>query len=106
MRLLIRAFNGRFGRVMADLIAEGQSDPVVLRNLYDRHVGRRRAEAAAEVGRATAAGEFPADTDAELLLDAIFGPIYFRLLLGSGPLTEAYGEALVTQVLRGLRSDR
>src|ERR1039457_4608379 len=37
MRRLIVEINGLFGKVMADLIAEGQSDPAVLRELYEGH---------------------------------------------------------------------
>ncbi len=103
VRRLVGAFNGLFGRVMADLIAEGQSDPAVARDLYDRHVAPRRAATVADVERGKAAGEFAADADAELLVDAIFAPFYYRLLLRSAPLTERYAEALVTQVLRGVR---
>ena len=99
-RRLVRAFNGPFGRVMADLIAEGQGDPAVLRQLYDEHVGPRRAATAAEVDRAKADGGLAADTDADLLMDGIFGPIYFRLLMGL-PLTEAYADGLVGQALGG-----
>src|SRR5260370_16124596 len=40
----------------------------------------------------------------ELLNDAIFGAIYYRVLLRSGPLTRRVGEELVEQVLRGHRS--
>ena len=103
VRWLIGEFNGLFGKVMADLIAEGQSEPAVLRELYDQHMVRRRAATAADVERGKAAGEFRADADPEILIDAIFGPIYFRLLVRSAPLTEAYGDALVDQVLRGVR---
>ncbi len=101
---LIGAFNGLFGKVMADLIAEGQSEPIILRDLYERHVGRRRAAAIAEIERGKAAGELRPDTDPELLIDALFGAIYYRLLLRSAPLTEQYGERLVDQVFRGFRS--
>src|SRR5690348_4378536 len=38
MRRLIREVNGLFGKVVADLIAEGQSDPSILRDFYERHV--------------------------------------------------------------------
>jgi len=104
VRLLIQGFNGLFGKVMADLIAEGQSEPEILRDLYQQHMRPRRAGAIADVERAKANGEFRRDTDAELLVDSIVGPIYFRLLLRFAPLTEAYGEALVEQVLRGARA--
>jgi hypothetical protein len=43
VRKLIAALKGGFGKVMADLIAEGQSEPAVLRDLFDQHVSVRRA---------------------------------------------------------------
>lgn len=105
VRILIGEFNGLFGRFFADLIAEGQSDSAVLRELYDKHIAVRRASAAADVERGKATGEFSADTDPILLIDALFGPIYLRLLLKFAPLTEEYGNELVDQVLRGVRPD-
>ncbi len=104
VRLLIQGFNGLFGKVMADLIAEGQSEGAILRDLFQQHMQPRRAAALADVEWGKATGEFRADTDAELLADSLVGPIYFRLLLRFAPLTEAYGEALVDQVLRGARA--
>lgn len=103
VRRLIAAFNGLFGKVMADMIAEGQSEPSILQELFAQHIGQRRAASISEVERGKAAGEFAADVDPELLIDAVFAPIYFRLLVRNAPLTEAYGEALVSQVLRGLQ---
>ena len=99
MKHLVSAFNGLFGKVMAELIAEGQSDPAVLRELYDRHIGPRRAATIADIERGKASGEFASDIDPELLVDAIFGPVYYRLLLRLTPLTETYGEDLIDQVL-------
>jgi AcrR family transcriptional regulator len=101
MRRLIKEFNGLFGKVMAELIAEGQSDPSILKELYERHVRLRRESTVADIERGKANGEFAADVDPELLIDAIFGPIYYRMLLGLGPLTEQYGNGLISQAVRG-----
>ena len=106
MRRLIREVNGLFGKVVADLIAEGQSDPSILRDFYERHVALRRASAVADIERGKLAGEFSADTDAELLVEAIFGPVYYRLLLRFAPLTEKYGNDLIDQVLLGVLKER
>jgi AcrR family transcriptional regulator len=103
MRRLIKEFNGLFGKVMADLIAEGQSDPAILQELYERHIRLRRASAIADIERGKTGGEFSADTDAELLVDAIIGPVYYRLLLRFAPLTEKYANDLIDQVLLGVR---
>jgi hypothetical protein len=103
VRRLIRALNGLFGKVLADLIAEGQSEPAILQDLHEQHMKSRRAATAADVERGKAAGEFAADIDPQLLIDSLFSPVFFRLLLRQGPLTERYGDALVDQVLRGAR---
>ena len=54
MRRLIVQINGLFGKVMADLIAEGQSDPAVLRELYEGHIRVRRASTVADIERGKA----------------------------------------------------
>jgi AcrR family transcriptional regulator len=103
VRRVIVEFNDLFGKVIGELIAEGQSDPKVLQELYEQHIGVRRAKAAADIERGKVSGEFSADTDAELLVDQIFGPIYYRMLLRITPLDQAFGDKLVDQILRGVR---
>ncbi len=99
---LIVEFNGLFGKVMAGLIAEGQSDPAVLHELYNQHILPSRNATVAEIVRGMATGEFSPDNDPALVVDTIFSPLYFRLLLQGEPLTELYGDALVSQALRNL----
>ncbi len=105
VRSLIDAFNGPFGRIVAGLIAEGQSEPSVLKEFFDRWVSPRRNATIADLQRGKDAGELRSDTGPELLNDAIFGGIYYRMLLRSGPLTRRFGEELVEQVIRGHRSE-
>src|ERR1700676_2671678 len=100
VRSLIDAFNGPFGKIVAGLIAEGQSEPAVLQEFFDRWVSPRRNATIADLQRGKDAGEMETDTEPELLNDAIFGAIYYRMLLHSGPLTRRFGEELVEQVLR------
>ena len=102
VRLLVKRFNGLFGRVLAELIAEGQSDPAVLKTLNERHLRDRRAATVGDVKRAQSAGELPAGLDPEVFVDAIFGPLYYRLMIRNAPLTEPYGDALVDQAFRNL----
>jgi AcrR family transcriptional regulator len=104
VRRLIDAFNGPFGKIVAGLIAEGQSEPAVLQEFFDRWVSPRRNATIADLQRGKNSGELRSETEPELLNDAIFGAIYYRLLLRSGPLTRRFGEELVEQVIRGHRS--
>jgi AcrR family transcriptional regulator len=104
VRRLIDAFNGPFGKIVAGLIAEGQSEPAILREFFDRWVSPRRNATIADLQRGRNAGELRSETEPELLNDTIFGAIYYRLLVRSGPLTRRFGEELVEQVIRGHRS--
>jgi AcrR family transcriptional regulator len=99
VRHLIAALNGSFGKVMADLIAEGQSDAGLLKDLFEQHVRERRDATIAEIERGKVSGEFPARLDAVLAVDAMVGAIYYRHLLRFAPLTEEYGERLVDQMI-------
>src|SRR5580692_56979 len=103
VRRLIDAFNGPFGKIVAGLIAEGQSEPAIRQAFFGRWVGPRRIATIADLQRAKNAGELSSDTEPDLLNDAIFGAIYYRFLLGSGPFTRRFGEELVEQVIRGHR---
>jgi len=104
VRRLIDAFNGPFGPIVAGLVAEGQSDPDIRQAFFDRWVSPRRSATIADLQRGKATGELRGETEPELLNDSIFGAIYYRLLLRSGPLTRRFGEELVEQVLRGHRA--
>jgi hypothetical protein len=45
--------------------------------------------------------ELGPDEEPERLNDEMFGAIYYRMLLRSGPLTKRFGEDLVEQVICG-----
>jgi AcrR family transcriptional regulator len=104
VRSLIDAFNGPFGKIVAGLIAEGQSEPAIRQAFFDRWVSPRRTATIADLERAKNTGELRPDTEPDLLNDAIFGAIYYRFLLGAGPFTRRFGEELVEQVIRGHRA--
>ena len=101
MRRLVKGLNGLYGKVLTDLITEGQSDPAIVRDLYEEHIKIRQAADVAEIERAKATGEFAADAKPELLVDAIFGSLFYRHLLHL-PLTEQYGDELIDAALRGV----
>src|SRR5262245_31561140 len=103
VRQLIDAFNGPFGKIVAGLIAEGQSEPAILQEFFNRWVGPRRNATIADLQRGKNGGELRSETELEMLNDTIFGAIYYRLLLRLGPLTRRFGEELVTQALCGHR---
>ena len=101
---LIRNFDGPRGKIAAILIAEGQSEPAIIRQWFQEYIRHRRAANAADIERGKASGELVADADPELLIDAVFGAIWYRLLFRTAPLTEQFGIDRVTQVFRGVKT--
>jgi AcrR family transcriptional regulator len=93
-----------YGRVIAALITEAQTDPAFAELYRERFVEPRRAQARPILTRAIEHGELPPTTDLELALDLLYGPLYHRLLHGHAPLDERFLRDLVDTVLAGLVS--
>jgi AcrR family transcriptional regulator len=93
-----------YGRVIAALITEAQTDPAFGRQYRERFVEPRRDQVRPILLDAIARGELPPNTDVELALDLLYGPLYHRLLHGHAPLTERFLRDLVDTVLAGLTS--
>jgi AcrR family transcriptional regulator len=91
-----------YGRVIAALITEAQTDPAFAERYRERFVEPRRAQARPILLRAIDRGELPVTTDVELALDLLYGPVYHRLLHGHAPLNETFLRDLVDTVLAGL----
>jgi AcrR family transcriptional regulator len=95
MRAMMKLFNGFFGKVAAEIIAEGQSEPEVLREYCERYMFHRRAFSIEVIAGAKSSGEFRKDVDPEILIDMIYGPIYYRLLVKHHTFDESFGDELV-----------
>ncbi len=48
-------------------------------------------------------GELQAEVDPETAIDLLYAPLYYRLQMGVGPLSEAYIEGLFEHGMKGLR---
>jgi AcrR family transcriptional regulator len=103
---LVDGFNGLFGKVMAELIAEGQHDPDVLRDLNESLVSHRRSALIADIEHGISTSEFVKSTEPDLLVDMIFGPLFYRFLLRVAPVTREYADELIDGALEGRRRTR
>jgi AcrR family transcriptional regulator len=92
----------RFGRVIAALISEAQSDPEFAAAYTRHYIEERREPMHAAFTRAIDRGEAPADLDIEVALDMVYGPLYHRLLHGHAPLSDRFAREVVALVLNGI----
>ena len=104
MQSLVRALQGEFGRLVRELLAETASDPRALQLFGERFVKPRRMVAARLIEEAIEAGEFREGLDVEAVIDMLYGPLYYRLLVQHQPLTEAFARELALTTLRGIQS--
>jgi AcrR family transcriptional regulator len=87
-----------YARVIAALITKAQDDPQFAQQYDARFVQPRRDQARAVFARAIDRGEIPPDTDVEIALDLLYGPIYHRILHGHAKLTDRFTRTVVGYV--------
>ena len=103
MRPWVRRLEERhYAPVIAALIAEAHRDPAFGTVWRETFVETRRDLGRETFARAIARGEIAADTDVELALDQLFGPLYHRLLHGHQPVTVKVAYRLIDAVLLGI----
>jgi AcrR family transcriptional regulator len=106
MRLVARSFRGRQGEILRPLIGRAQIDGTLREALIEQWLLARRQVSREIVRRGIASGELRAGLDPDIVLDALYGPLYHRLLLplhgDRVDLSDAYINALISVVFNGL----
>lgn len=103
MSALIRVLRDPYlGALIVALLGEAQHDTQLAAAFRDGWQLPRRSAGRGALARARERGEISSDTDLELVLDGVYGPLYLRLLFGHAPLDDASLNQLVDQVLDGL----
>lgn len=93
-----------FGKPFVGLLAESQHDPALADALHQWLITARRAGAAEVLRRGVERGELRADLDTDVAIDALYGAIYYRLLVSHQPLSAQYAHTVVDEVFAGLRA--
>ena len=103
LRPWIRQVNEKpYGRVIAGLVAQAQTDPDFATLYRENFVQPRRDAMRPVLLRAIARGEIAPDTDLEVSLDLLYGPLYHRLLHRHAPLTDRFTQQVVDVVIKGI----
>ena len=87
------------GELLAGLIADAQSDPELERELRETLIAKRRAVATAILTRGMQRGEIDPELELPLVLDLLYGPIWYRLLLRNAPLNRAFAHEIVAHLM-------
>lgn len=95
-----------FSAPLRALMTEILNDPDLATLYRDRMHRPVHAAKLTRLRSAQHAGQLPPDTDLDLLIDLLYSPITQRWLTGTGPLDDAFADALVHHTLRAFTGDR
>ncbi|KAF0248170.1 MAG: transcriptional regulator [bacterium] len=102
MKLVVKVLNSSHGNTVATLIGGSQTDAELAEAFRTRFLALRRAESKAIVKKGIEQNEIPSNIDADMLLDTLYSPLYFRLLIKHAPLTETFVDQIMDLVVNGL----
>jgi len=93
-------------RIVPDLLAEAIRNPELADVLAETVREPRRIKAVELFERAVQRGELPADTNLELSMDMLAGPLYWRLAVMQVPVDDDYCDQLADRIVTALAGDR
>jgi AcrR family transcriptional regulator len=103
MRTMAKAFRGKDGGLVKALLAEAQFDPELAKEFRERWSLPRRKLGTDVIRDAIRNEELRADVDPEAVIDLLYAPMYYRLQMGLGPLSEAYIDGIFDLAMKGLK---
>jgi AcrR family transcriptional regulator len=107
MEAVIAAMNNSLaGSTLRALIAESQDDPHLAAMFRERFLKERRRAAIEVLERGQARGELRSDFDPAVAIDALYGALYYRLLVSGEPTEPGYATTLLDLFLPALSPRR
>ncbi len=102
MRNFARVLSGRGGRMLRSFVMAARSDPEVAAAFRSHWSDPRRSLAREMLRQKQASGQLRRDADLDLVIDSLYGPLYYRFLVKNEPPSQKYAEALADLVIHGL----
>jgi AcrR family transcriptional regulator len=102
MQQLVKVLLSPPGQIIAMLIGGGQTDTELIEAFRENWLMPRRKAASEVFKKGVELGELRSDVDVEIAIDALYSPLFYRLLLRHAPLTQDFVDELVDVVMKGL----
>jgi AcrR family transcriptional regulator len=93
------AFAAPAGRSVAAMVAAAQSETELAKAFRNEFIARNRDAARLMLERSIAEGIVAPPADIDLALDLVFGPLFYRLLMGHAPITRGFVDQLLDAVI-------
>ncbi|MFW2491300.1 TetR/AcrR family transcriptional regulator [Clostridium chromiireducens] len=92
----------REGKVINDIIAEGQSDQKLAETYRTVYFKPRRLDSRYILERGILRGELNKDLNIELVMDLIFGPLFYRILITGDVVDNEFIDNMINYVFKGI----
>jgi AcrR family transcriptional regulator len=99
LRTMVTVLGSPLGRTLAEIIAEMQHDPDLASAFREQYVVPRRRAPREALQQAVERGELPAGSNPDIIMDALYGAIYFSLLIRTHEIDQAFVDGLIDQIL-------
>lgn len=93
------AFAAPAGRSVAAMVAAAQSETELAKAFRNEFIARNRDAARLMLERCIAERLVVPPADIDLALDLVFGPLFYRLLMGHAPITRSFVDQLLDAVI-------
>ncbi len=104
MQNFARVLAGRGGRMLRSFLVAARCDPEVAQAFRTVWSDPRRTEAKQMLRQKQSNGQLRKDADLDLVLDSLYGPMYYRFLVKNEVPSQKYAESLAVLVIQGLAS--
>ena len=102
LRKVVDTFSTTRGRQVSRMMAAAEQDSEIAKAFRNQVILKSREEGRVLLVRAREAGDIRADLDIDVVLDAIYGPLFYRLLIGHAPLDHSFADGLLDVLIDGI----
>lgn len=104
LRSVIEAFATQRGRQVTLTMASADPDSELAKAFRNQVILKSREAGRQLIGQAVAASELRPGINVDTVLDMLFGPLFFRLLVGHLPLSPQLADQLVDTLFDGIHA--
>lgn len=105
LRSLMVFYKSPAGRILGQFVAESQTDKEFASLFRQRFLKPRRETTGVVLDRGVERGEIDQNLDRELVLDMMYGPAIYRMIIGHAPLEAKMADEMVSILFGGLDNE-
>lgn len=101
---LVDFLSSREGKVITQIVGEGQSDPGLAEEYRTRYIQPRRREAWGIFEKGIERGQLKKDCDIGLCIDLVYGAMFYRMLVTGEPIDTEFVQRSLISLFEGIKS--